>query len=77
MIDEDQARMGMVTSWFNEDGGYGFILPEKGGKKVFVRHTCIAPRTKVWSLKKSARASYEVTQKKVAGLWTKNVCATG
>jgi cold shock CspA family protein len=36
--------VGIVKSWFNGDGGYGFILPEEGGEAVFVHHTCIAPR---------------------------------
>jgi cold shock protein len=76
MIDEGRARMGMVKSWFNGDGGYGYILPEEGGEAVFVHHTCIAPHAEAKSLKKDARASYEVTRKKMAGLWAKNVCLT-
>jgi hypothetical protein len=28
MIDEYRARMGVVKSWFNGDGGYGYILSE-------------------------------------------------
>ncbi len=76
MIDEDRARMGVVKSWFNGDGGYGYILPEKGGEAVFVHHTCIAPRAKAKSLKQGARVSYGVTQKNMAGLWAKNVCLT-
>ena len=76
MIDEDRARMGVVKSWFNGDGGYGYILPEEGGEAVFVHHTCIAPRAKAKSLKQGARVSYEVTRKKMAGLWAKNVCRT-
>ena len=75
MIDEDRARMGAVKSWFNGDGGYGHILPEEGGEAV-VHHTCIALRAKAKSLKKGARVSYEVTRKKMAGLWAKNVCLT-
>jgi CspA family cold shock protein len=77
MIDEERARTGVVKSWFNGDGGYGFILPEEGGETVFVHHTCIAPRAEARSLKKGARVSYEVTRKKMAGLWAKNVCVTG
>ena len=55
MIDEERARMGVVKSWFNGDGGYGYILPEEGGEAVFVHHTCIAPRAKAKSLKKKPR----------------------
>ena len=54
MIDEDRARMGVVKSWFNGDGGYGYILPEEGGEAVFVHHMCIAPRAKAKSLKKGS-----------------------
>ena len=43
---------------------------------MFVHHTRIAPRAKAKSLKKGARVSYEVTRKKMAGLWAKNVCLT-
>ena len=76
VIDGRRARMGVVKSWFNGDGGYGFILPEEGGEVVFVHHTCIAPHAEAKSLEKGARVSYEVTRKKMAGLWAKNVCLT-
>lgn len=74
MIDKGRARVGIVKSWFNGDGGYGFILPEGGGEAVFVHHTCISPRAKAKSLKKGARVRYEVTCKNMAGLWAKDVC---
>jgi len=74
MIDEGRARVGTVKSWFNGDGGYGFIVPEEGGEAVFVHHTSIAPRAEAKSLNKGARVSYEVTRKKMAGLWAKDVC---
>ncbi len=76
MIDQEQARTDVVKSWFNGDGGYGFILPERGGEPVFVHHTCIAPHAEARSLKRGARVSYEVTREKMAGLWAKNVCLT-
>ena len=76
MIDQGRARMGIVNSWFNGDGGYGFIHPNEGGEAVFVHHTCIAPHAKAKSLKKGARVTYEVTREKMAGLWAKNVCTT-
>jgi cold shock protein len=74
MIDEGRARMGIVKSWFNGDGGFGFIHPEEGGEVVFVHHTRIAPHTKLKSLKKGAHVTYEVTREKMAGLWARNVC---
>jgi len=74
MIDEGRVKVGIVKSWFNGDGGYGFILPEEEGEAVFVHHTCIAPHAKAKSLKKGARVSYEVTRKRMAGLWAKDVC---
>ena len=57
MIGERGVRLGTVKSWFNGEGGYGFILPEEGGEAVFVHHTCIVPRAKAKSLKKGARVS--------------------
>jgi CspA family cold shock protein len=76
MIDQGRARTGIVKSWFNGDGGYGFIHPNEGGEAVFVHHTCIAPHAKAKSLKKGGRVSYEVTREMMAGLWAKNVCTT-
>jgi CspA family cold shock protein len=76
MMDEGRTSMGVDNSWFNGDGGYGYILPEEGGEAVFVHHTSIAPGAKVKSLEKGARVSYEVTRKKMAGLWAKDVCVT-
>lgn len=76
MIDEVRARIGVVKSWFNGDGGYGYIFPEEGGAALFMHHTRIEPRAKAKSLEKGAQVSYEVTQKKMAGLWAKNVCLT-
>ena len=68
--------MGIVKSWYNGDGGYGFILPEEGGEAVFVHHTCIAPQAIAKSLKTGERVSYELTWEKMTGLWAKNVCHT-
>lgn len=76
MIYQGQAKMGVVKSWFNGDGGCGFILPQGGGEPVFVHHTRIAPHAEARSLKKGTRVSYEVTRERMAGLWAKNVCLT-
>jgi CspA family cold shock protein len=76
MVERGRAETGVIKSWFNGDGGYGFVLPEGGGEAVFVHHTCIAPHTGVKSLQKGTRVSYEVVREKMAGLWAKNVCLT-
>jgi cold shock protein len=67
-------RTGIVGSWFNGEGGYGFIHPEDGGEAVFVHHTSIAAYDKAKSLKKGARVTYEVARRKMGGLWAKDVC---
>jgi CspA family cold shock protein len=67
-------RTGIVGSWFNGEGGYGFIHPEDGGEAVFVHHTSIAAYAKAKSLKKGARVTYEVARRKMGGLWAKDVC---
>ena len=71
-----QSSTGIVGSWFNGEGGYGFIRPEDGGKAVFVHHTGIAAYAKAKSLKKGARVTYEVVRRKMGGLWAKDVCLT-
>jgi CspA family cold shock protein len=69
-------RTGIVGSWFNGEGGYGFIYPEDGDEAVFVHHTSIAAYAKAKSLKKGVRVSYEVARRKMGGLWAKDVCTT-
>ena len=69
-------RTGIVGSWFNGEGGYGFIHPEDGGEAVFMHHTSIEAYAKAKSLKKGVRVTYEVARRKMGGLWAKNVCAT-
>ena len=69
-------RTGIIRSWFNGEGGYGFIHPDDGGEAVFVHHTGIAAYAKAKSLKKGAQVTYEVARRKVGGLWAKDVCST-
>ena len=68
---------GIIGCWFNGEGGYGFIHPEDGGEAVFVHHTGIAPYTKAKSLNEGARVTYELAQRKMGGLWAKDVCRAG
>lgn len=69
-------RMGIIKSWFNGDGGYGFICPDDGGEAVFVHHTAIAGCARVKSLNKGARVTYEIARRSLGGLWAKDVCTT-
>jgi cold shock protein len=36
-----ERELGTVK-WFNDEKGYGFITPEKGGKDLFVHHSEIS-----------------------------------
>jgi cold shock CspA family protein len=73
-LDLDQ-RTGTIKSWYNGEGGYGFIEPGDGGEVVFVHHTGIAVHaTKARSLTEGSRVSYEVAQQGMGGAWAKNVC---
>lgn len=67
-------KMGIIKCWFNGEGGYGFIHPDGGGEAVFVHHTGIAAYAKAKSLDEGARVTYEVVQRKMGGLWAKDVC---
>ena len=71
---EPTQRTGIIGSWFNGEGGYGFIRPDDGGEAVFVHHTGIAAHAKARSLKEGARVSYEVARRKMGGRWAKDVC---
>ena len=66
-------KTGIVGCWFNGEGGYGFIHPDDGGEAVFVHHTGIAAYTTAKSLKEGGRVSYEVAQRKLGGIWAKDV----
>jgi len=47
-----------TVKWFQEEKGFGFITPEKGGADVFVHHTGISTRT----LDKGQSVSYDLEE---------------
>jgi cold shock CspA family protein len=49
------------VDWYCANLGYGFILPEAGGTKAFVRHKYIVAGEEE-NLENNARVSYEVSQ---------------
>ncbi len=49
------------VKWFSDQKGYGFIVPDDGGKDIFVHHTGIEG-TGFKSLKEGDKVSYEVSQ---------------
>lgn len=50
-----------TVKWFDEIKGYGFIVPDGGGRDVFVHHTGIADRG-FKSLAESAKVEFEVRE---------------
>lgn len=60
---------GMTTGtvkWFNAAKGYGFILPDDGGKDVFV-HVSAVERSGCGTLKDGQKISFEITTDKRTG----------
>jgi len=50
-----------TVKWFSDQKGFGFIVPDDGGKDIFVHHTGIEG-TGFKSLKEADKVSYEVSQ---------------
>ncbi len=50
-----------TVKWFSDQKGYGFIVPDDGGKEIFVHHTGI-DGAGFKSLKEGDKVKYEVTQ---------------
>jgi CspA family cold shock protein len=50
-----------TVKWFSDQKGYGFIVPDGGGKDIFVHHTGIEG-TGFKSLKEGDKVQYEVSQ---------------
>jgi cold shock protein len=47
-----------TVKWFSDDKGFGFIVPDDGGKDLFVHHTGIAG-SGFRSLPEGSKVSYE------------------
>ncbi len=50
-----------IVKWFNNDKGFGFIMPEHGGKDLFAHYSEIQGSGHK-SLEENQRVSYTVTQ---------------
>lgn len=50
-----------TVKWFSDQKGFGFIVPDGGGKDIFVHHTGIEG-SGFKSLKEGDKVEYEVTQ---------------
>jgi CspA family cold shock protein len=50
-----------VVKWFNPTKGYGFIMPEDGGKDVFV-HVSAVEKAGLRSLNEGQKLGYEITR---------------
>lgn len=49
-----------TVKWFNDAKGFGFIVPDSGGKDVFVHHTSIMMKG-FRTLAEGDRVTYELT----------------
>ena len=49
------------VKWFSDQKGFGFIVPDDGGKDIFVHHTGIEGAG-FKSLKEGDKVTYEVSQ---------------
>ena len=55
-----------TVKWFNDQKGYGFIQPDKGGKDVFV-HISAVERAGLRGLAEGQKISYEVEADRRSG----------
>ncbi len=52
-----------TVKWFNATKGFGFILPDDGGKDVFVHITAVQ-QAGLQGLKESQKVSFEVASER-------------
>lgn len=57
-----QRQNGKIK-WYNSRDGYGFIVPDDGGKDIFMHHTKVeASVLKDEYMREDARVSYELKE---------------
>ncbi len=52
-----------TVKWFNTQKGFGFIIPDDGGKDVFV-HISAVERSGMKTLNENQKVSYELKEEK-------------
>jgi CspA family cold shock protein len=52
-----------IVKWFNATKGFGFIVPEDGGKDVFVHITAVQ-RAGLQGLQENQKVSFDVVQER-------------
>jgi CspA family cold shock protein len=52
-----------IVKWFNGTKGFGFIVPEDGGKDVFVHITAVQ-RAGLQGLQENQKVSFDVVQER-------------
>ena len=51
-----------IVKWFNADKGFGFIVPDDGGKDLFVHHSEIKTDSGFATLSDGQAVEYEIGQ---------------
>ncbi|MEQ4619218.1 MAG: cold-shock protein [Corticimicrobacter sp.] len=51
-----------IVKWFNADKGYGFIMPDDGGKDLFAHFSEIRSGDGYKSLQENQKVSFDVAQ---------------